>query len=355
MVLKKESVRWTGAIIAVFAIVYVLTYMPTPFVVYKPGLAEDVGPMVQVHGADVAEDSVLMLTTVRQMYPNWATYVYAQFNPNWDIYKKSDIFREGETRNEYVERQSIVMLSSQSNAIQAAYQAADIPFDLTYEGVIVLQTIEGMPASEKLQAGDRILEIEGKAIERSEEVIKLLASKKVGEQVKVRLKRNDQERDVEIEMGDFASLAEATDEERKSGPHPGLGIQPADRIAVKAKDPQKEVKIKVKDIGGPSAGLIFSLEIYDQLTPGDLTKGYRIAGTGEILPDGTVDAIGGVQHKISAADREGADIFFAPEKNARDAKEKAESIGTGMKVVSVSTLQDALDYLEGLPEQSKGK
>src|SRR5690606_14697140 len=146
----------------------------------------------------------------------------------------------------------------------------------------------------------------------------------------------------------FAELATATAEEKAAGPRAGLGIQPADMIEVKADDPSRQVEIVVEDIGGPSAGLMFALEIVDQLTEGDLTKGYRIAGTGEIYPDGTVDAIGGVQHKIAAADREEADIFFVPERNAKEAKDKAESIRTSMKVVSVRTIHDALDYLASL-------
>ncbi|MNP27216.1 Lon protease [compost metagenome] len=93
---------------------------------------------------------------------------------------------------------------------------------------------------------------------------------------------------------------------------------------------------------------MFTLEIYNQLTPGDLSKGYRVAGTGTMAEDGTVGPIGGVQFKIVASDREKAEIFFVPEDNYKDAKAKADAIGTQMKLVPVKTVDDALDYLNGL-------
>lgn len=91
------------------------------------------------------------------------------------------------------------------------------------------------------------------------------------------------------------------------------------------------------------------MEIYNRLTPGDLTKGYRIAGTGTINAEGVVGPIGGVKHKIVAADREGAEVFFVPIKNYEEAKTKADKIGTSMKLVPVSTLDEALKYMEELP------
>jgi Lon-like protease len=114
------------------------------------------------------------------------------------------------------------------------------------------------------------------------------------------------------------------------------------------------VEIKSEEIGGPSAGLMFSLEIYDQLVEEDITKGYTIAGTGTINEKGEVGPIGGISQKIIAADKAGADIFFAPnEKGAKDsnyqeALKTAKDIGTKMKIVPVDTFDDALRYLQTL-------
>ena len=102
------------------------------------------------------------------------------------------------------------------------------------------------------------------------------------------------------------------------------------------------LSISSGDIGGPSAGLMWTLGLIDLLTPGDLTGGRKIAGTGEIGPDGKIYPIGGVQEKVVAAERSGAALFFAPRANASDAR----SVAHRMTIVTVGTYRDALRYLE---------
>jgi PDZ domain-containing protein len=106
-----------------------------------------------------------------------------------------------------------------------------------------------------------------------------------------------------------------------------------------------DVKISVGDIGGPSAGLMFALGIVDKLTSLDLTGGRFIAGTGEITPNGQVQAIGGIQQKMLGARQAGATIFLAPESNCGDVK---GAIPAGLQVVEVSSLSQAVDDLEAI-------
>ena len=123
------------------------------------------------------------------------------------------------------------------------------------------------------------------------------------------------------------------------------------------------MKVNTENIGGPSAGLMFTLEILNQLLDEDLTKGYHIAGTGEMNEDGTVGRIGGIEKKVVAADEDGIEIFFAPDDEITDemrhadpdiksnyeaAVETAKTIGTDMEIVPVKTIDDALEYLEQL-------
>ncbi|MFK4998850.1 S16 family serine protease [Bacillus sp. N9] len=117
----------------------------------------------------------------------------------------------------------------------------------------------------------------------------------------------------------------------------------------------RNVEINEKDIGGPSAGLMFSLEIYNQATEGDLTKGYEIAGTGTIDMDGNVGQIGGIREKITAVHKAGIDIFFCPQDihandtNEKDVLDEVKKQGYSVTVVPVKTLQDAINYLRELP------
>ena len=115
-----------------------------------------------------------------------------------------------------------------------------------------------------------------------------------------------------------------------------------------------KVTVNTDEIGGPSAGFMFSLEIYNQLTKEDLTRGYKIAGTGTISSDGTVGKIGGIEQKVVAADKAGAEIFFAPNENGekdsnyQNAIVTAKDIHSKMKIVPINTFDEAIDYLEKL-------
>lgn len=117
------------------------------------------------------------------------------------------------------------------------------------------------------------------------------------------------------------------------------------------------MKIDSHEIGGPSAGLMFTLEIYNQLVEEDLTKGHEIAGTGTINEKGEIGPIGGIQQKVVAASDAGAEVFFAPNEkgaeksNYKDALEAAKDIKTKMKIVPVDTLDDALTYLEKMGDK----
>lgn len=347
---KNNKWKPVVTIIVFLVAIYGLFFMDTPYVIQKAGTAEDVGAMVKVKNPDVAEGSVLMLTTVRQMYPNWMMYAIGRFNSEWDIYTEKELRPSGESRTDYNERQAIVMLSSQSNALQAAYTAAQVPFQLDYQGVVINSVIKGMPAEGVLNVGDIIVEFNGKKISRSDEVFAWVEGKKVGDSVEIGYKRGAELLHSTLVMGDYSLLPNSNgDIEKGLDAHPGLGIAPVDVAEIRAVNPDRQVTIDVKDIGGPSAGLIFTLEIIDQLTPGDLTKGYRIAGTGTISPEGVVGPIGGVQHKIVAANREDTDLFFVPQENAKDAIARADELDIDMKIVPVTTVQDALDYLRDMP------
>ena len=117
------------------------------------------------------------------------------------------------------------------------------------------------------------------------------------------------------------------------------------------------MKIDAHKIGGPSAGLMFTLEIYNQLVKEDITKGHEIAGTGTINEKGEVGPIGGISQKVVAAHNAGAEIFFAPNENGKeksnykDAVKTAKDINTKMKIIPVDTLDDALMYLDKMSEK----
>jgi PDZ domain-containing protein len=106
-----------------------------------------------------------------------------------------------------------------------------------------------------------------------------------------------------------------------------------------------EVSLQLGDVGGPSGGMMFALGIIDRLTPGDLTGGLHVAGTGTIAQSGEVGPIGGVVQKLYGAKRSGATVFLAP---AANCDEIVGNVPEGLRVVKIETLQDALTALEKL-------
>jgi Lon-like protease len=338
---RKTSIR-LSILAAVILMASALYYLP--YYVSKPGMAQELEPIVEVEGG-YDEEGSFMLTTVRMGRANIYAYIIAKLSKYQEIYALEDIRAENESDEEYNIRQLHMMDNSKTSAIEVAYNKAGIPVNYKYKGVYVLRVMEGMPAEGKLMPGDLVFEVDGNAFESSDEFIEYIGSKKPGDIVELSYKRNGNSNQVEV------PLKELEDGSNRAA----VGIQLVDDKEI---DVDPDVTVQSEEIGGPSAGLMFSLEIYNQLTEEDLTKGYQIAGTGTITPDGIVGRIGGIQQKVVAADKAGAEIFFAPyEKGAKDSNYEeamiaAKDIDTKMKIVPIDTFDDAVSYLEKLKKKS---
>ncbi|HEY2492925.1 MAG TPA: SepM family pheromone-processing serine protease [Paenibacillus sp.] len=325
-------------IVMVVMLVYVVVFMPTPYIIYQPGSAEEVKPMISVQDGDMAEQGTFMMTTVSARYANIALLAASSFNPNAEVDKKQSRLGE-KSEDEYAAEQVFYMSNSQSSAMEAAYKEAKIPYQILPEYLFVFSVPKEADNRKYFNPGDRIVEVEGQPASDNVALTSLLTNKKVGDVVSVKLKRGGESL---VENVPLVAIKDG------SKTRPGLGIIIATMQKVTTDDPGKQVEFVNTQVGGPSAGLMFTMEIYNQLTEGDLTKGYRVAGTGTIVEGGTVGPIGGVKHKIVAADRKNAEIFFVPKDNYQEAKAKADKIDTTMKLVPVSTLEDALLYMNNL-------
>ncbi|MFD1038763.1 SepM family pheromone-processing serine protease [Virgibacillus byunsanensis] len=326
--------------ITVVVIAFVLSTYQLPFYIYKPGGADALNPVVKVEGGHESEGD-MHLVTVRGGQATPIQYAWAKVFPHQEILPLSQVRPEGVTEDEYMHVQLQMMENSQEASTVVAYQAAEADISITYEGVYVVAVVEEMPADGILKMGDRITSINGDNIEDAEGLISYVENMSAGDTITLDINRNDKQLTEEITLETFA------DSDNKVG----IGIQLVTDRSVQV---NPEVNFTSGNIGGPSAGLMFSLEIYDQLTESDLTKGYQIAGTGEVDYEGNVARIGGIDKKVIAADREGCDVFFAPNENGgagsnyEIAKEAAAEIETDMEIVPVDTFEDALNYLNEL-------
>lgn len=328
--------------IIIIALVYFLGTYQLPYYIQKPGGANALNPIVEVADGFESEGD-MHLVTVSGLQATPIQYVLAKIFSYHDILPLDQVFPEGISQDDYMHAQLQVMESSQEAATVVAYEAAGEEITIDYQGVYVVSVVDGMPAEGKLETGDRIVGIDGQEVRESADLIQYVDDKKSGDTVLIEFVREEEAMEAEIMLEEFSDLDNRV----------GIGIS---LVTDRDVTVDRDIQFTSGNIGGPSAGLMFTLEIYDQLTEEDITKGHEIAGTGEIDYDGNVLRIGGIDKKIVAADKEGIDIFFAPNENGAAnsnyeiAKKTAEEIGTDMQVIPVDTFEDALRFLEEMKE-----
>lgn len=239
------------------------------------------------------------------------------------------VYPPNETVEEVEQRTAEEMQLSQQDATAAALRALDIPVATE---TAVGSVLEGAPAQGKLEAGDVIISVDGTPAVSPDAVRDAVRAKQPGDTVTFVVRREGEELDVPVVTGPTPDEPDVA----------AVGISPVVAYAYPF-----TVEIEVEDVGGPSAGLMFALGIYDKLTPGELNGGRFIAGTGEIDADGQVGAIGGIQQKLVAARDEGATVFLTPAGNCSEAVGAAPD---GLQLVRVETLDDAVQALDRIRE-----
>ncbi|TFE26895.1 SepM family pheromone-processing serine protease [Cohnella luojiensis] len=331
----------TALLIGFLFLLFLFAYLkPWPYMLYGPGSAESVHPRVET-GHKLDEKGALLFTTVSTYSnPNIFSIIYARLNPRMEVKSQEEATGGVTNIKAYRNLLSWMRDSSEANALMAAYKVMNKPIDVKQEGVIVYALLPESKARENgLQEGDIITHADGKETKTVKELSGYLSGKKPGDKVTVSGTRGEEKFEATVPLIKM-----------NPGNRTGIGFQNDTVLKVTPSDP---VKFDFADTGGPSAGLMMTLEIVAQLTGEDLTRGFRIAGTGTISADGTVGLIGGINYKLMAADRENADYFLVPynEKNKANwtlAEKTVKDLKLSPKLVKVSTLQEALDFLKGL-------
>lgn len=335
--------RYLNVFLLAVIIAVGVTYIQLPYYITKPGLAEELEPYVKVEDG-YKEKGDFMLVTVSMSKANVINYIAAKFNKYHEIYREDEILQKGESDEDYQFQQLYMMKGSKDAAILNAYTRANKPVAMDNKGVLVLDVVEDMPAYKRLRLGDRLQAVDGNKLKTAQEFIDYMNTKKKGDKVTIDFIRDKKKKSETFSLKPIKGAPNRV----------GIGVSIVTDQELKV---EPKVTIDSHRIGGPSAGLMFTLEIYNQLTKEDLTKGYKIAGTGTIDEKGQVGPIGGISQKIIAASNAGAEIFFAPNQkgepgsNYKEAVKTATDIGTKMKIVPVDTLDDALNYLAKLPKK----
>ncbi|MCB0931385.1 MAG: PDZ domain-containing protein [Mycobacterium sp.] len=240
------------------------------------------------------------------------------------------VFPPEKSREDIEKTQAADFHSSEDNAKFAALNYLQYPKAVTVEKVN-----DPGPSVSKLEVGDAIDAVDGVKVAAVEQFSKLLKSTKPDQEIVVDFRRkNAAPGTARIKLG--------KNEDRDYG-YLGIAVLDAPWVPF-------TIDFNLANIGGPSAGMIFSLAVIDKLTTGDLNGGKFIAGTGSIGADGRVGPIGGITHKMASAQEAGAEVFLVPADNCDEARTVH---GDTMQLVKVETLPQAVDALKALSSGGK--
>jgi PDZ domain-containing protein len=317
--------------IVVFGVL--LAVVSVPFVSLGPGptfdtLGEvDGRQVVQIEGTQTHPTSGhLNMTTVSQRDDlTLGEALSLWLSGQEQLVPRDLVYPPGKSRDEVDKANDADFKNSEDSAEYAALGFLKYP-----EAVTVATVTDPGPSAGKLKSGDAIDAVNRTPVTSVEQFTTLLKNTKPGQLVTIDYRRkNEPPGVVDVTLG--------TNKDRDYG---FMGVAVLD-----APWAPFTVGFNLANIGGPSAGLMFSLAVVDKLTTGDLAGSTFVAGTGTITVDGKVGPIGGITHKMAAAREAGATVFLVPAKNCYEA---ASDIPAGLKLVKVETLGSAVDALHAM-------
>ncbi|WP_209325073.1 YlbL family protein [Brevibacterium renqingii] len=324
----------SGVLTYVFIAVAVL--LPVPYMLQLPGpvfntLGDYQGDsMISVSGAETypTDGRIDMLTVAVSGGPGRDVYASqalgALLNGQETVIPTEAYYPLDTTREDVAESNAVEMSSSQDVAVAAAMEQLGKSYSVH---LLVDDVVKDSPARGKLRKGDRIISVNGKKLDSDPAAAQIMSSTvQSAESVDLVIDRDGKSEKLSLKPADI--------EGRKA-----IGITMKQDFEFPV-----DVKFNVEGVGGPSAGTMFALAIIDELTPGAMTGGKHVAGTGEIDPSGTVGPIGGARQKVAAATENGATLFLSPADNCAEVLSAADQ--SKITVARIDTLDDAETAVE---------
>ncbi|MFZ6003954.1 MAG: PDZ domain-containing protein [Actinomycetota bacterium] len=309
---------------------------PIPYVALRPGSVRPVTEQVLVEGAaSFPPDESIAYTTVSIGGITLLEAVAAWLDDDVDVLPE-DRVRGGRSAEENRRYNAQLMDTSKLVAITVALEHLGYEVPIRTTGAVVREIVPGTPAEAVLQPDDVIVAVDGEVVDELGEIGALLQPGGPGAQHELIVERPPA--GPSVKQLTINTVAAEDDPARAV-----IGIAPEDRIA--EFDFPIQVTIDSGNVGGPSAGLAFTLAILDVLTAGELTGGHRVAVTGTIALDGTVGPVGGAAQKAITVRNAGYEVFLVPSDELEDVR---AAVGDGLRVLAVDTLAEALDALDSL-------
>lgn len=324
-------IRRLGYALSALVLVAGATVVPLPLVELAPGGSTSVAPLVTVESEDTTPiHGSFELLTVAVRTPALVGAVGAWWSPTRELDRRERVIPPGVDEQEYFRLQRQQFERSFRIAVAVGLGAAGRPVDVTTRPM-VFSVLRGGPSDGILSAGDIILEVDGTRLAGADDLVTELRDITPGDRVRLTIDRGDEPRDVTVTAQRVAGLDRPA----------GIGIA----VETIANDVDLPFDVELDErsgIGGPSAGLLFALTMYDLVSEEDLAAGRVVAASGTIDVDGRVGPVGGIVEKVAAAEAAGADLLLVPESQAPAARAAA----TGdLRVVGIATLDEALAAL----------
>ena len=286
---------------------------------------------IEIENVETYEyDGNLYQLTVRRDEANYFVYAWARLNSQIDLYPREVILPDGVTPQELSEISIQNMVTSENVAIAVALDSLDYEIESEGDGVLVVGLLDDSPVKDKLIKNDLIISINNELVRSASEFISMLRMYEIGDIVNIGLIRNEQELTIETKLIEHV--------EYENEPMVGfLASTPNQQFIFPF-----EVDIKTGNVGGPSAGMMMALNVYNLLTEDDITNGKKIAGTGTIEIDGSIGPVGGVKQKVIAAKRANAGLILVPIANYEEASVFADD---NTQIVAVDSFDNALNVI----------
>jgi Lon-like protease len=324
---NRRGIPWSG--ISTFTLSIALLaglFWPTPYMVTYPGLTVNMSRYATPEGGSQKGSIEGILVFERPAFP--ADWVYAWVFPHYSFERREKL---GMSLGAY---DSLVRdMKADANAVGSAvaFQKLGIGKGATTHGAKVIQIQSGSTVEGQWRAGDVIVEMNGKPISSTQDLTNLMKAIHPGDEVAVIIQR----------AGNKVATKIKTKARADNPSQAVFGIQVEDDLQL---DIPRKVSFRtyIAHEGGPSHGAALALSLVDQLTPGGITNGIKVAVTGTINADGTVGQIGGIEQKAYTIERSGADVFFVPAGQEADARKGAKNLN----IIPVQKLQDMIDWLK---------
>jgi len=313
----------------ILLIIIICAIVRLPFDVEMPGGTIDLGNRVKVNGESVDIKGSFNMAYVSVVQGSIPHIIAGLIIPDWDVVPQEENMYENETREDANKRDRLLLEQSKDYAIVAAMQSANIKYEIKNKVNYVSYISE--KANTTIKIGDNILKCNGEEVVDLNYFKEIVNKANAGDKLDFIVKRDGKE----VEA---SGIVYEEDDEK----YVGLYV-------LTTFDIESDLKIEIdskSSESGPSGGMMMALMVYNAITKQDLTNGKKVVGTGTIDLEGKVGEIGGVKYKLMGAVKNKADVFLVPEGNYEEAIKVKEQKKYDIEIVKVTTLKDAIDYLE---------